>query len=201
MAFLCPQCGKKWKENRMFCPECGTIGESLDESKREHKTTLDDKVYDYLSNEFDKVYAIGFDNVKRIDLYSEREPSEPNMRSRWIKESSSLVLNDGKPFLSVEMLSSASPIDVTGNILVHAITDFVAIKYEGRKRDVSHTIDNPRYLLIIIPDPTEGSKKDDQIPIIENLIKEMEIFEKTPIENFKISFKKDFEKSISELIQ
>lgn len=203
MVLVCPGCGKTWNgEDGMFCPECGTSGELLDESKLGHKNILDKKVFDYLKQEFDDVLAIGYQNVKGIDVYDERNPSKKNIRSRWIKESSAIVLKDKQPFLSVEIEANTTPINVAGNVLVHAIADSLVVKYKGRNENVEYPIDAPRYLLIIMPDLELGveSNKDEQMKIIELLIKELKFTDNSSLKNFKICLMKDFEKSINQLI-
>lgn len=200
---ICPECGKTWNgEDGMFCPDCSAIGEFLDKSKLGHKNSLDKKVFDHLNNKFDEVYAVGHQNVKGIDIYDERTPSKENLRSRWIRKSSAIVLKNENPFLSVEIEADTTPISVAGNILIHAIADSIVIKYKGRKDNMEYPLDTPRYLLIIIPDlePSVESNKDEQMKLIELLIKELKIFENTSLKNFKICLMKDFKKTILQLI-
>lgn len=75
------------------------------------------------------------------------------------------------------------------------------MKYQGNKKDVKCPIDTPRYLLVILPDP-EGveSDKEDQMRLIEELIKEMNFLENSNLKNFKICLMKDYEQSIQKLI-
>ena len=189
----------------MFCPECGAIGDLLDESKMGRKKTLDKKVYDYLYKEFHQVYAVGYNNVKGIDLYDERLPPKEKILTRWIKESSSIVLRDGKPFLSVEIMATVSttPIVAAGNVLIHSIADSAIVKFQGRKSNKEYQLDSPRFLLIIIPDPSEDvdSSKDEQMKIIEGLIKKMNFLENSSLENFKICMRNEFEESMKQLIE
>lgn len=205
MVLICPECRQTLKDNEMFCPECGAIGELLDESKLGRKTTLNKEVYDYLYNEFDEVLAVGYQNVKGIDLYDERLPPKEKILTRWIKESSSLVLKDNNPFLSVEMMATTNttPIVAAGNVLVHSIADSAVVKYQGRKQNVEYPLDGPRFLLIIIPDPDEDvdSSKNEQMKIIEGLIKELKFLGNSPLEDFKICLMNEFEKSIKQLIK
>lgn len=47
MVFICTRCKKTLKlVDGMFCPDCGAIGELLDESKLKKKNNLDEKVFD-----------------------------------------------------------------------------------------------------------------------------------------------------------
>lgn len=102
MVLVCPGCGRTWNGNDgIFCPDCGASGELLDETKLGRKITLDKKVFEYLSQTFEDVHAVGHKNVKGIDIYDERFPSKENTRSRWIRESSCIVLKNENPFLSV----------------------------------------------------------------------------------------------------
>lgn len=210
MVMMCPKGCGEFEEGTIFCSECKTLLEKVDESKRSRKSTLDKKIFNYLNQEFEDVYAVGYENVKSIDIFDERNSNKTAEEkfTRWLKESTSLVLKDKKPFLSVEMMSSisTSPITVTGNILVHSIGDSLFVKFDGRREDVEYIIgdkDFPRYLLIVIPDPDESveSNKDVQMKIIEQRIKEMNFLENSSLTNFKICLMSDFENAIKELIQ
>jgi len=191
----------------MFCPECGASGELLDESKIGKRSILDVDIFDFLNSNFNEVFATGYNNVNKINIYSERDPSTENINSRWIKESSCLILKDGMAFLSVESMPSidTSPVIYTGNVLTHSIADSALVRFNGRKEDMEYLLNNkgfPRYLLIIIPDPEEGrnSSKELQSIIVEKSIKELNFLEASSLTNFKICMKNDFENSLNELI-
>ena len=94
----------------MSSPDCGA---SLIVVKK-GKSILNKNMYDYLIKEFDEVHAVGYNNVDGINLYDDRNPPKGEIRSRWIKESNSLVLKDGLPFLSVEMMTN-EPSPITSN--------------------------------------------------------------------------------------
>lgn len=185
------------------------LGEKEDESKKNKKSTLDKRIYDFLKQEFTRVYATGYDNVKGIDIYDERNSNgtAEDRFTYWIKESTSLVLKGKKPFLSVEMMPNVNttPITVAGNILVHSIGDSFIVKFNGRKQDAEYEIkrESPRYLLIVIPNPDKGvaSNKGDQMEYIEKLIKEMNFLENSSLKNFKICLMSEFENTVKELIE
>jgi len=199
MTKMCPKCRITVDEKEMFCPDCGA---GLIVVKK-GKSKLDKKIYDYLFEKFDKVYAVGENNVDGIDIFDERCPPKGEIRSRRIKESTSLVLNDGKPFLSVEMMSfEPSPIVVAGNILVHSIADSALVKFKDSKEAEEIILDNnnPRFLLIVIPEPSEDSDKWKQMPLIEQLVKELNFLENSSLTNFKICFTNEFEEKLEELL-
>ena len=209
MPKICPSCGERLKEGELFCSECKMYGDEEDESKKNRKSTLDKNIYDYLKEEFNEVYAAGYGIVKGLDIFDERNSNTTaeERYTRWIKESTSLVLKDGNAFLSVEMMpdiSSANPITVAGNVLVHAIGDSILVKFGGRRNNVEYISDNtsPRYLLIVIPDPAEDheSNRSDQMKIIEQNIKKLDFLENSSIKNFKICLANEFESTIKELI-
>lgn len=208
MRMVCPDCGSKLPKGEMLCKSCGTFGEPEDERKKTRKSTLSTKYYEYLTGKFDEVLAVGHDNVDGINLYDERAPPQELMKSRWIKESTSLVLKDGMPFLSIEtMLSiSTSPITVAGNVLIHAIADSAIVKFKGRRSDTEYILGNkefPRNLLILFPDPDEDSKtsKELQMELIEQFIKDLNFLENSSLKNFKICFNSEFEDAIKTLTQ
>ena len=208
MVKMCPNGhGDEFKEEIIFCPDCEAILVHVDESKKNRKSTLDKKIYDYLKQEFDEVYAVGYENVRSIDIFDERNSNTTAEEkfTRWLKESTSLVLNDRKAFLSVEMMPSinTSPITVAGNILVHSIADSFFVK--GGRSDFECIVsdkESPRYLLIVIPNPAEDheSNKGDQMRIIEQNIKELNFIENTSLNNFKICLMNEFESTLKELI-
>lgn len=207
---MCPKGCGEFKEGIIFCPECGTLLERVDESKKNRKSTLDKKIFDYLNQEFEEVFAVGYENVKSIDIFDERNSNKTAEEkfTKWLKESTSLVLKDKEAFLSVEMMPSisTSPITVAGNVLVHSIADSLFVKFDGRRKDVEYIIGDkefPRYLLIVIPDPDESvdSSKDLQMKIIENNIKELKFLENSSLKNFKICLMSNFENALEELIQ
>lgn len=207
MPLICPECRKEIKKGQMFCPDCGTIGEVEDKSKKGRKTILPKEIHDYLNRKFDEVYAIGYRNVNRIDLYEDRSPVAETIFSRWLKESTSLALKDDRAYLSVEMMANfhTPPIKVAGNILVHSITDSAAIKYSGRRDPDEYILGDikyPRFLLIVLPNPDEelDSSKELQMTIIEQRIKEMAFLEKTALKDFKICLESEFEDAIEKLI-
>ncbi len=206
MPMICPECGKKLRKKEIFCPECGMAGELEDESKKNRKSTIDKKIYDYLKQEFKDVYAVGYDNVEGIDIFAERNSTSEERLTRWIKDSASLVLKDKKAFLSVEMMPNVNttPIAVAGNVLIHSIGDSALVKF-NRKNEVEYSLSDkefPRYLLIVIPDPGEGvaSNKKDQMEIIEHSIKEMKFLENSSLKDFKICLMNDFEAEIKDLL-
>lgn len=208
MVLFCTNCNITLKDGEMFCPECGASGELLDESKKRKKSVLDKDIFEYLSKKFDDVYALGYNNVKKIDIYDERAPSNYNIKSRWLKESSSLILKEGKAFLSVESMpkTDTPPVVYTGNVLTHSIADSALVKFKGRKEEVEYILNDenlPRYLLIIIPDPEKGtdSSKELQSKIVEQLIKEMNFLESSSLTNFKICMKSEFEIALNHLIE
>jgi hypothetical protein len=208
MRMVCPDCGKKLPEGEMLCVSCGTFGEPEDDKKKTRKSTLSKKHYDYLTNKFKDVIAVGYANVDGINIYDERTPPKELMRSRWIKESTSLVLKDGKPFLSVETMPSinTSPITVAGNILIHAIADSAIVRFKGRRSDVEYIFGDEkikRYLLLVMPDPEEDSQtsKEIQMKLIEEYIKDLNFLEKSTFNNFIICFQSEFEDAIEELIR
>jgi uncharacterized Zn finger protein (UPF0148 family) len=206
MPMICPECGKKLRKNEIFCPECGMAGELEDESKKNRKSTIDKKIYDYLKQEFKDVYAVGYDNVESIDIFAEKNSTSKDRLTRWIKDSASLVLKDKKAFLSVEMMPNVNttPIAVAGNVLIHSIGDSALVRF-NRKNEVEYSLSDkefPRYLLIVIPDPDEGvaSNKKDQMEIIEHSIKEMKFLENSSLKDFRICLMKDFEAEIKDLL-
>jgi hypothetical protein len=200
MSKMCPKCRIIVDETEMFCPDCGT-GVII---VKKGKSVLNKKIYDYLIKEFNEVYAVGHKNVDGINIYDERNPPQGQKRSRWIKESTSLVLKDKMPFLSVEMMiNEPSPITVAGNVLIHSIADSAIVKFKDSKDDEEHILANrnyPRFLLIVIPEPSEDSDKWIQIPLIEQLIKELSFLEKSSLKNFKICFANEFESVAEKLL-
>ena len=60
---------------------------------------------------------------------------------------------------------------------------------------------NPRFLLIVIPEPSQNSDKWTQMPLIEQYIKELNFSEKSSLTDFKICFSNEFENSIDKLLQ
>ena len=187
MTKMCPTCRITVDDNKTFC-DCGA---SLIIVKK-GKLKLNKTINDYLNKEFDEVYAVDENNVDRINLYDDRNPSKGEVRSRWIKESTSLVLKDKKPFLSIEMMSNEpSPIVVAGNILIHSIADSAIIKFKDSREDDEYILSdhiNPRFLLIVIPEPSQNSDKWTQMPLIEQYIKELNFSEKSSLTDFKICF-------------
>ena len=107
------------------------------------------------------------------------------------------------PFLSVEMMSSEpSPIVVTGNILVHSIADSAIVKFEDKEsEEIILNHNNTRFLLIVIPEPSEDSDKWTQMPLIEQLIKELNFLKNSSLTDFKICFTNEFEEAIGLLLQ
>ena len=208
MVMMCPKGCGEFQDGTIFCPECGTTVDKVVESKKNRKSNLDKKIFDFLKKEFDEVYAVGY-NVKSIDIFDERNSNKTadEKFTRWLKESTSLVLKDKNAFLSIEMMPSisTSPITVTGNVLVHSIADSIFVKFSGRRKDVEYIIGDKefsRYLLIVIPDPDESvySNKDTQMKIIEQRIKEMKFLENSSLKNFKICLLSEFEDAIKDLI-
>lgn len=207
MPMICPMCGKTLKEDEIFCPECGTSGEIEDQSKKGRKTILPEKINNFLNKEFKDVYSIGFKNVNKIDLYDDKTTFTDDIFSRWIKESTCLVLKDGRAFISVEMMANfhTSPIVLSGNVLVHSIADSAVVKFKGRREPDDYILDDdsfPRFLLIVLPDPSEDldSSKELQIKIIEHRIKELEFLDRSTLKDFTICLASEFEKSFEELI-
>jgi len=199
MPKMCPECRITVDDNKIFCPDCGA---SLIVVKK-GKSKLNKKIYDYLVQEFDIVHAVDQNNVEGIDIFDERNPPKGEIRSRRIKESTSLIFKNGIPFLSVEMMSmEPSPIVVAGNILVHSIADSAIVKFKDSKKseEIILNHNNPRFLLIVIPEPSKDSDKWTQMPLIEQLIKELNFLENSSLTNFKICFTNEFEEAIKELL-
>lgn len=143
--------------------------------------------------------------MKNIDIYDDRDPSDKKVYSKWVKESTSLVLKDGNPYLSVEMMANynPSPISVAGNILIHAIGDVAVIKFKDSRNNEKYILDNkksPRYLLIVIPEPPEESDKKDQMMLMEHLIKKLQFLENSSLTNFKICFMSNYKEALKELL-
>lgn len=208
MSMICPMCGKTLKEDEIFCPVCGTSGEIEDKSKIGRKTVLPEMINDFLNKEFEDVYAVGYKNVNSINLYDDKTTFSDNKSSRWLKESTCIVLKDGRAFFSVEMMANfhTTPIGLSGNVLVHSIADSAVVKFTGRREPDEYILDGdnfPRFLLIVLPDPSEDldSSKELQIRIIEHRIKDLEFFDRSTLNNFKICLASEFEKSIKELIE
>ena len=198
MTKMCPKCRIIVDENKTFC-DCGTGLVIV----KKGKSKLNKNIYDYLIKEFEEIYAVQENNVDGIDIYDDRSPPKGEIRSRRIKESTSLVLKNGIPFLSVEMMSTEpSPIVVAGNILVHSIADSILVRFKDSKEAEEIILDHnyPRFLLIVIPEPSDDSDKWKQMPLIEQLIKELNFFEKSSLTNFKICFTNEFEEKLDELL-
>lgn len=203
----CPDCGQEFDDSITFCPECGTIGVPVDKSKKKRKQSILNKEnYFNLKKNFEKVYAIGYKNVHNIELF-QGDPGERN--ANWIKQSSALILKDDRVYLSVEMTASdlTTPKEIAGNILVHAIAESAIVRVKGGiDEEIEYILDNekfPRYLLIVLPDPSElkESRKDEQIHELEHRIKRLGFMENTALKNFKISFVSGFDNSIQELLK
>lgn len=190
-------------EAENFCPECGSTL-TVVVSSGKSKSKLQDDVYDYLNKKFEDVYAAEFDNVKSIDLFDHRDSSAKKVYANWVKRSSSLVLKDGNPFLSVEMMAKEpSPITVAGNILIHAIGDSVVVKFKDSREDQKYILknqDTPRFLLIVIPEPPEDSDKKNQMNLIEQLVKELDFLDNSSLTNFRICFMSNFEEAVEGLV-
>ena len=201
MPKMCPKCRITVADNEIFCPECNT---SLIVVKK-GRSVLNKEIYDYLINEFEEVHAVGYNNVDGINLYDDRKPPKGEIRSRWIKESNSLALKNGLPFLSVEMMiNEPSPITITGNILVHSIADSAIVRFKDSKEDEELILsenNQPRFLLIVIPEPSEDSDKRKQMTLIEQLVKELNFLEKSSLTNFKICFRDEFEDNVNKILQ
>ena len=93
---------------------------------------------------------------------------------------------------------------VTGNILVHSIADSAIVRFKDSKEDEEYILsDNnqPRFLLIVIPEPSEDSDKWIQMPLIEQLVKELNFLEKSSLTNFKICFRNEFEDNNKKILQ
>ena len=166
---------------------------------------LDEKLYDHLNNKFEEVYAFRYNNVSGIDIFDERfdvmSIDQDTRDSRRLLRSDALVLKDEKPYLSVEQVKTSTPITVGGNILNHSIADFVTVNLKG-KRKFPFSFDNPRFLLIVIDEPEAfDTNKEEQMHRMELFIKEKKFLQNTLLENFKISFMRDFKESIQELVR
>lgn len=201
----CPDCGKEFEDKITFCPDCETILTAADKKKRRKQSILNKENYFYLNKHFEKVYAIGYKNVHNIELF---QGDSTDRSANWIKQSSALVLKDEYAYLSVEMTSSdlTTPKEIAGNILVHAIAESAIVRIKGGlDEEMEYILDNrkfPRYLLIVLPDPSElkESRKDEQIQEVEHRIKRLGFMENIALKNFKISYVSDFENSIQELL-
>lgn len=179
----CPDCNMEFEDNVTFCPDCGTIGVAKNKSNKKRKQSiLTKETYFYLKNHFKNIYAIGYKNVRNIELF-QGDSKERN--ANWIKQSSALILKDNRPYLSVEMMAGdlTTPIVLAGNLLVHTIAKSVPVKKGGLDEPLEYILDDekfPRYLLIVLPDPSElkESRKDEQIEEIEHRIKNLGFLEK-----------------------
>lgn len=203
----CPDCGREFEDNITFCPNCGTILNVEDKSKKKKRQTiLQEDIFYYLNKNFEEVYALGYKNVHNIELF-QGDPSD--RKANWIKQSSALILKDDRAYLSVEMTPSdlTTPKDLAGNILVHTIAESVVVRIKGGiDEETEYILDNekfPRYLLIVLPDPSElkESRKDEQIQELEKRIKNLGFLEKTALKNFNICYVNNFENSIQELLK
>lgn len=201
----CPDCGKEFEDKKTFCPDCETILMAVDKSKKRRKQSILNKEnYFYLKKNFEKVYAIGYKNVHNIELF---QGDSQDRRANWIKQSSALVLMDRPAYLSVEMTSSdlTTPKEIAGNILIHAVAESAVVTVKGGLDEkTDYDLDKfPRYLLIVLPDPSElkESRKEEQIQELEHRIKRLGFMENTTLKNFKVSYVSDFDNSLQELLE
>ncbi|MCK9151816.1 hypothetical protein [Methanobacterium alcaliphilum] len=163
------------------------------------------KVYEELSRELndETIYCQGKNGVKTIVLFDEPDLI-PGEKARYrIGTLTILILRDGVPFLSVDVIPTAPtpPKVIAGLLPVHMITRSMVIN-RMEKNSIKFDLDeltNKLKLLIVVPDQSEGIKEvqfgdlDEKFRGVINLRSEhsnIQDFAITPIENLISSLNK-----------
>lgn len=123
------------------------------------------QVYDELSRELsdETIYCQGKNGVKTIVLFDEPDLI-PGEKARYrIGTLTILILGNGEPFLSVDVIPTAPtpPKIIAGLLPVHMITRSMVVNRDG-KNSVKFDLDqlnNKLKLLIVVPDQSEDVKE------------------------------------------
>lgn len=200
---MCPECGKNVGDNDIFCPDPECRASTIPVKERKGKAQIPKEIFEYLDKKFEKVHAVGHNNVEGIKFYNERYPPKELKMARWIKEGTSLVLKNDEPYLCVEMVEDRTPMTIAGTVLLNTISDFALVKTNFRKEPLEYIMGdekNLRYLLVVLPEPTEKSDKDIQMPYLEQCFKELNFIDNSPLKDFKICFTTNYKESLEKLL-
>lgn len=203
MPRMCPECGKNVGDNDIFCPDPECRASTIPVKERKGKAQIPKEIFEYLDKKFEKVHAVGHNNVEGIKFYNERYPPKELKMARWIKEGTSLVLKNDEPYLCVEMVEDRTPMTIAGTVLLNTISDFALVKTNFSKEPLEYIMGdekNLRYLLVVLPEPPEKSDKDIQMPYLEQCFKELNFMDNSPLKDFKICFTTNYKESLKKLL-